>query len=92
MADDLIRAYPEAKVIMLRRDTEAWIESIDLLLINPCSQVMSWFVRVFLRPLTGLLKYAVFWDGLRSLFETSDPDEMRERAQMAHKKYYDTIR
>ena len=59
-AMDLIRAYPEAKVILNKREFNAWHKSV---VVNLDQILKSWFFAIFMRLEQGLLDiYRIFFN------------------------------
>ncbi|GIC94643.1 sulfotransferase family protein [Aspergillus udagawae] len=72
-AEELIQAYPEAKVILTVRDVEDWHRSakstIDALITSPAFHIFNWLDRI-LRSRTRLVR-PVFAKAWNELFEGS---------------------
>ncbi len=43
-AEELILAYPDAKVILLERNIHSWYESVIETVLKPRPRLMSWFL------------------------------------------------
>ena len=89
--DDLISAYPEAKVVIMERDIEKWYTSFDDAVIKPMwakwgipiAKLDPWFVG----PLRDVhLRWARDWMGVTS------EDDMRTKAKEKYKEHYELLR
>lgn len=90
-AEDLIAAYPEAKVILVEREIESWYRSFDTNVIAPQWSLMISFLSEldpgFLRPVRRChRRWATTW------MESHNQDEMREKARRAYRDHYALVR
>lgn len=90
-AEDLVAAYPEAKVILVEREIESWYRSFDTNVIVPqWSPMISFFSELdpwFLRPVRRChRRWATTW------MESHNQAEMREKARRAYRYHYALIR
>ncbi|RSL93289.1 hypothetical protein CEP52_013330 [Fusarium oligoseptatum] len=70
-ADDLIAAYPEAKVVLVERDIDKWYESYMHAIIgnmfNPFATLVYHLDRAYIHPIGKVQKSVVAgWAGIRS--------------------------
>ncbi|KXJ88721.1 hypothetical protein Micbo1qcDRAFT_166164 [Microdochium bolleyi] len=70
-AAELIAAYPDAKVVLVQRDTEAWFRSFDdnvvKHLYDPVLKVVAMLDRWFLGPVAGVhYRWAETWMGVKA--------------------------
>ena len=90
-AEELIQMYPDAKIILVERDIEAWFESMNKNVIES-----SW---------SPFLKFLADWDPwlvgpmrdchhrwIRGWWKANDKLEMRERARGMYKEHYELVR
>ena len=90
-AEDLIAAYPKAKVILVERDLESWFESFDNAIITRMWSRFRYVVVGFDPSFAGLIsethrRWAVGWMGVKNA------KEMREKARGIYKAHYDFVR
>lgn len=90
-SQDLVEAYPEAKVILTYRDIDAWYESYDK---NIIAASTSWVYNApslfmpFLRRIREVHRRAVEgWLGMQY-----DKESMRSRARKAYTDHYANVR
>ena len=95
-AEQLITAYPDAKVVLVERDVDRWLDSIDEVLLSLYSPAATfWMTRV--EPLLGTIAGPVsrrMWSGWLGL---GDPDTTtldQKRAVLAprYRAHYARIR
>lgn len=90
-AEDLVAAYPEAKVILVEREIESWYRSFDTNVIAAQWSLMISFVSeldpLFLRPVGRChRRWATTW------MESHSQAEMREKARRAYRDHYALVR
>ncbi len=90
-SEDLIAAYPEAKVVLMERNLEKWYVSFD----NAVIKVMwgawgQWLASLdpwFVGPLSDVhLRWAKYW------FGASSAEEMRAKAKEKYQEHYALVR
>ncbi|KAL8649539.1 MAG: hypothetical protein Q9226_005535 [Calogaya cf. arnoldii] len=90
-AEDLIAAYPDAKVILMERDIDSWFKSFDTAIIVPMwarwtqfiGKVDPWFVG----PLHDMhMRWVRGWLG------SHDEEEMRRKAKAHYKEHNALVR
>ncbi|KAA8643901.1 hypothetical protein EYZ11_011675 [Aspergillus tanneri] len=90
-ADDLIEAYPEAKVVLVERDIDSWYDSwINSVIKNtydPLVTVIYHIDRFFTHPI-GKIHKTTFqgWLGI------SNPEDARRRSKDQYRKHYELVR
>lgn len=90
-AEDLVAAYPEAKVIPVEREIESWYRSFDTnviaaqwsLMISFVSELDPWFLRPVRRCHR---RWATTW------MESHSQAEMRKKARRAYRDRYALVR
>lgn len=90
-AEDLIAAYPEAKVILVEREIESWYRSFDTNIITAQWSPMISFVSEldpwFLRPVRRChRRWATGW------MDSHSRAEMQEKARPAYRDHYALVR
>lgn len=91
-APELIAAYPDAKVVLVGRDLDAWYQSFDDVVIayafRPGAKLFAqWGDRRFLGPIT-LLSYRIFG----SFFRSGSRGELRANARTVYREHYELVR
>lgn len=90
-ADDLIEAYPEAKVVLVERDIDSWYESwMNSVMKNtydPFVTVIYHLERFFVHPL-GKIHKTTFkgWAGISNL------EDARLKSKEKYREHYELIR
>ena len=90
-AEDLVAAYPEAKVILVERESESWYRSFDTnviaaqwsLMISFVSELDPWFLRPVRRCHR---RWATGW------MNSHCQAEMQEKARRAYRDHYALVR
>ncbi|PFH59214.1 hypothetical protein XA68_12645 [Ophiocordyceps unilateralis] len=90
-APQLIEAYPEARVILVIRDFDSWLRSMEMLfdlIWNPLSTIMSYVVD----PLLGITVGITVRKLLLGFFEARDVGEARRNASRIFERHHQQIR
>ncbi len=86
-AEDLVECYPDAKVVLVRRDIERWYksfnESIIMNIWSPVLMLIAWFDSRFVGRLGGT---AMRW--IEGWFEAHSRQEMQEKARDKFEEHY----
>ena len=90
-AEDLVEAYPEAKVILVERDIESWYRSFDSNVINaqwdPFINFVSELDPWFLRPIKRChRRWATLW------MDSHTKVEMQEKSRQVYRDHYALVR
>lgn len=90
-SEDLIEAYPEARVILTIRDIDSWYQSFDKAVISPITRfsnlVATKISRGYLAPM-----YTAHSKAYAALGLKIDRDYMRANARQTYIEFYDHIR
>lgn len=90
-AEDLVAAYPEAKVILVERNRDAWFNSFNEAVIGPCwnpvLQLIASLDPWFLGPLNSVTKRWV-----QGWFKATSAEDMRARALPMYEQHYALVR
>ncbi|KAL2104779.1 hypothetical protein VUR80DRAFT_9673 [Thermomyces stellatus] len=92
---ELIRAYPDAKVVVVERDFESWWESMNEALLDPLYGRFSGLRDLFLRKVMGVRgTYAMrkVHAGFFGAGEFSRASITEERARRAYEAFYREVR
>ncbi|KAL8668618.1 MAG: hypothetical protein Q9168_006759 [Polycauliona sp. 1 TL-2023] len=90
-AEDLIAAYPDAKIILMERDIDNWFTSFDTAVIKPmwkwstqlAGDVDPWFVG----PLKNMhMRWVRGWMGVNG------EEEMRDKAKECYKQHNELVK
>ncbi|KAE8347189.1 hypothetical protein BDV24DRAFT_157488 [Aspergillus arachidicola] len=90
-ADDLIEAYPEAKVVLVERDIDSWYESwMNTVIKNtydPFVTVVYHIDRFFTRPIARIhITTFQGWLGI------SNPEDARLKSKAKYRQHYELVR
>ena len=90
-AEDLVEAYPEAKVILVECEIESWYRSFDSNIIkaqwSPMISFISELDPFFLRPVRRChRRWATGW------MDSQSKPEMRKKARQAYRDHYALVR
>ncbi|OJJ43595.1 hypothetical protein ASPZODRAFT_73923 [Penicilliopsis zonata CBS 506.65] len=89
-AEELIAAYPEAKVVIVERDVDAWYESFhDSFIKYMFSVAVSAFVRLDTQMYT-FQEMTNTW--VRGKFRANSRRELEQNARKVYRQHYETIR
>lgn len=97
-AAELIAAYPDAKVVLVQRDTEAWFRSFDDNVIkhlyDPVLKVVAKLDHWFLGPVAGVhYRWAETWMGVKTDGGRAKGEEaMRAVARGFYEQHYEHVR
>ncbi|KAG6988577.1 hypothetical protein G7Y79_00070g096760 [Physcia stellaris] len=89
--EDLVSAYPEAKVVLMERDVDQWFKSFEEVVIKPIwSKWGNWIASReprFVGPLRDVhLRWVKYWMGVHSA------EEMRSLAKNKYREHYASVR
>ena len=91
-SEELIAAYPEAKVVLVERDIEPWYKSFERVFINNYESGLFAFVAWLDPRKTGLLNTALRNSVARCQFRANNSEEFRANAQPVYREHYAKIR
>ena len=92
-AEDLINAYPEAKLVLVERDIDTWYQSFEALVTEyylPIHQILAYLDTQMVRPSHRMFAY-VFKDR-RGFFRAGNKEELRQNAKTIYKEHYEHVR
>ncbi|KAL9023986.1 MAG: hypothetical protein Q9196_006843 [Gyalolechia fulgens] len=89
--EDLLAAYPEAKVVLMERDIERWYKSFDDAVVKPLwarlGNLIADYERGFVGPIRDVhRRWATDWMRVHSA------EEMREVAKDRYREHYASVR
>ncbi|KAI9155713.1 hypothetical protein HJFPF1_08302 [Paramyrothecium foliicola] len=91
-AEELIEAYPEAKVVIVERDVDKWFESFDRQILVPVWSVLGEFLNYFVLPLLGDRGLQATRKIVLGHWNSRNVHEVRANARDGYKAYYNRIR
>ncbi|KEY69587.1 hypothetical protein S7711_06216 [Stachybotrys chartarum IBT 7711] len=91
-AEDLAGAYPEAKVVVVQRDADKWLESFERQIIVPVWGPLSYFLLIFVLPLIGNRGLSAMRKILYGQWNARTVAEVRANAKQGYATYYARIR
>lgn len=90
--DQLIEAYPEAKIVIVQRDFDSWWESYEAgvwdNLFAPRQRFVVMLISHVLRSRAAIAMAKMSY----GLFHAKTPDEIKENARKTYDQYYQRIR
>ena len=90
-AEDLIAAYPEAKVILVERNIDKWYKSFnDTVVKYMYFTYVKWLVILFDPPLLRYSTMTFKW--VRGWLGANSQDEMRAKAKDKYREHYELVR
>ena len=92
-AEELMIAYPEAKVVLVERDIERWYQSFEVLIrgmYNPVVPVLKILDPQLLRPIATMFYY-VYVDP-KGFCRTANKKELQATARNIYREHYDNVR
>lgn len=89
---DLIKAYPNAEVIIVERDIEEWYNSLEEAIISTTWGWRADFFTDFLAPLFGAKAGRTIRKVMFGFFEAENVAELRAKARDRYRRHYADIR
>lgn len=91
-APQLIAAYPDARVILVERDVDRWLESTDVAIFQTTWGWRSWFVADVLGRMMGLTGHLTIRKLLLGFFEARNVSEVRAHAKARYLRHNAEVR
>lgn len=92
-AEELIKAYPEAKVVLVERDVEKWYRSFETMIeemYNPIVNVLRVLDPQVLGPTATMYNY-VYRDH-KGFCRTDNKEELQKTARTLYREHYEHVR
>ena len=92
-AEDLINAYPNAKVVLVEREVEAWYQSFQGLVTEyylPIHRTLQYLDPQLIGPTARMFSY-VFKDE-KGFFRARSKKELQQNAKTVYKEHYELVR
>ena len=90
--EELMAAYPEAKIILVQRDIEDWYKSFDATIITELFSRVTTVIVDYVEPLIGSRIGALNRKLVYGYFQAETPDEVRQNARGVYREHYRRIR
>ena len=91
-APQLVEAYPEAKVVLVRRDYEKWYKSMEESVFQNLWGPIPDFLVGVVEPILGSSAGPANRKMILGVFRAKDIDEVRANARETYERHYATIR
>lgn len=92
-ADELIAAYPEAKVVLVERDIESWYRSFQVIIDNYYARfntILAILEPQFIGPFFGLFAYIL--RDRKGFFRAGNKQELQDNARLIYKEHNAHVR
>ena len=90
--EELMLAYPEAKIILVERDVEDWYKSFDATVITELFSRVADVTVNYVEPLVGSQIGLMSRKVVYGYFHAKTPDELRQNARGVYREHYRRIR
>ena len=84
----LLAAYPDAKVVLVKRDVDGWFRSIDEGIFSHLETWPVWFSTHVIEPLMGRKGSTAGEKTILGFFEARDITEIRKNAKSRYERHY----
>ncbi|KAI8623080.1 hypothetical protein F5Y19DRAFT_403929 [Xylariaceae sp. FL1651] len=91
-AVQLAAAYPDSRVVVVRRDPERWARSFEAQLIAPIWGPLAHFLVYAVLPLLGNRGLVAMRKILLGMWDARNANELRDKAVEGYEKYYESVR
>ena len=92
-AEELIKCYPKAKVVLVERDVERWYSSFESMIqeiYNPIVHVLRILDPQVLRPTATMSNYV--YKDRKGFLKTDNKEELQRTARTLYREHYDSVR
>lgn len=92
-AEELIKAYPEARVVLVERDVERWYQSFESMIqemYNPIVHVLRILDPQVLRPTATMFNYV--YKDRKGFCKTDNKEELQRTARTLYREHYESVR
>ena len=90
--EELMVAYPEAKIILVERDVEDWYKSFDATVVTELFSKVADVTVGYVEPLVGSRIGLMSRKLIYGYFHAKTPDEVRQNARGIYRDHYRRIR
>ena len=92
-AEELIKSYPEAKIVLVERDVEKWYQSFESMIqemYNPIVHVLRILDPQVLRPTATMFNYV--YKDRKGFCRTDNKAELQRTVRMLYREHYEHVR
>ncbi|KAK4496818.1 hypothetical protein PRZ48_012802 [Zasmidium cellare] len=89
---ELMLAYPDAKIILVEREYEAWMPSFIPIVENFIYSWRGWVLYRIVQPLLGRCDVALMRENMVGYFDASTLRDIRRNARRVHGEHHEGIR
>ncbi|CAF9918780.1 MAG: hypothetical protein ALECFALPRED_000825 [Alectoria fallacina] len=90
--EELMAAYPDAKIILVERDIEDWFKSFEATAITELFSKVADVIVNYIEPLIGSQIGPMNRELVYGFFNAKTPDEVRQNARGVYQEHYRRIR
>ena len=90
--EELMDAYPQAKIILVERDVEDWYRSFDETVVTELFSKVSDVIVNYIEPLIGSQLGSMNRKLVYGYFQAKTPEEVRRNARRIYREHYRRIR
>lgn len=90
--EELILAYPEAKIVLVERDIEDWYTSFEAAVVTTLFSKVSDVIVNYIEPLIGSQIGPMNRKLIYGYFHAKTPDEVRQNARAVYREHYRRIK
>lgn len=90
--EELMAAYPEAKIILVERDIEDWYKSFSATVVTELFSRVTTVIVDYIEPLIGSRYGRLSQKIVYGYFEAETPNEVRQNARGVYREHYRRIR
>ncbi|KAF3481167.1 uncharacterized protein GIQ15_03926 [Arthroderma uncinatum] len=87
----IFRAYPDAKVVLVRRDFDKWFKSVDEVVITGLWSPLAQLFACAVQPLLGSSTVTAMRKVVLGFFEAKDIEEIRKNPRAAYDRHHREI-
>ena len=90
--EELMAAYPDAKIVLVERDIEDWYKSFEATVISELFSRVADVIVNYIEPLVGSQAGPLSRKLIYGYFRAKTPDEVRQNAREVYQEHYRRIR
>lgn len=91
--EDMLAAYPDAKVILVERDVDSWYQSCVINLLSTLFGTWhGWLYRNFAEPILGIRHYTLLTNLTFGFFHAKSYGELQRKAKQIYGDHYVNVR
>lgn len=90
--EDMLAAYPDAKVILVERDVDSWYQSYVINLLSTLFGTWhGWLYRNFAEPILGVRHYTLLTNLTFGFFHAKSYGELQKKAKQVYVDHYSAV-